>query len=425
MHLTDAAIKALKPREIRYYVRDDRGLYLEIFPTGGRAWRYRYRLNGKAEKVAIGKYPDLSLKAARQKRDEMAAMVANDQSPASRKQAAKVEVASATTMRKFGERYYREVVLPNVKDPKNLRRWLDKEIYPVLGNQPLRDITSSDVQAIVFRKRDNGRPASAGAIRNLLKRIFDYAIVCNAALTNPTLATPMRFITKARPRTRALSADEIKAYLQTLYRSNIRRQFKLALHIILLTLVRKSELLFAEWNDVDFVAGEWQVPQENSKTGQPHIIYMSRQVAEMFHELKALAGGSGLVLPSRSSLDKPFAKNALNQALEGVNFPIEPFTIHDLRRTGSTLLHEKGYPSDVVEKALNHTIGGVRGVYNRAQYAEQRKQMLQFWADYLEALATQNNRTVSTERSGEFRSEQPTVSIKAEKQKHQPEVVFD
>ncbi len=390
MQLTDVAIKALKPREIRFYVSDGRGLYLEIFPTGRRAWRYRYRLNGKAEKVAIGKYPELTLKAARQKRDELAAMVANDQSPARQKQLTKIEVASATTMRKFGERYYSEVVLPNVKDPKNLRRWLDKEIYPVLGKKSLRDITSADVQAIVFRKRDNGRPASAGAIRNLLKRIFDYAIVCNVALTNPTLATPMRFITKARPRTRALSPDEIKTYLQTLYRSNIRRQFKLALHIILLTLVRKSELLFAKWTDVDFAAGEWQIPQENSKTRQPHIVYMPRQVAEMFHELRALAGGSEWVLPSRSSLKEPFAKNALNQALEGVNFPIEPFTIHDLRRTGSTRLHEQGYPSDVVEKALNHTIGGVRGVYNRAEYGEQRKHMLQFWADYVETLANEN-----------------------------------
>ena len=110
---------------------------------------------------------------------------------------------------------------------------------------------------------------------------------------------------------------------------------------------------------------------------------------ELFRELKALAGDSEWALPSRSSLARPFAKNALNKALDGVNFPIDPFTIHDLRRTGSTSLHEKGYSSDVVEKALNHTFGGVRGVYNRAEYAEQRKEMLQFWADYVGTLATE------------------------------------
>jgi integrase len=390
MDLTDAAIKALKPRSIRYYVTDGRGLSLEIFPSGSMAWRFRYRLNGKPEKTALGRYPEMSLKAARHKRDEMASMVARGQSPAGQKRLAKVALASATTTREFGERYYKEVVLCSVKDPKNLRRWLDKEIYPVLGHKPLRDISAADVQTIVFRKRDNGSPASAAAIRNLIKRIFDYAIVCGVALTNPTLATPMRFVTKARPRTRALSPVEITAYIQTLYRSNIRRQFKLALHIILLTLVRKSELLFAKWQDVDFDSCEWQIPQENSKTGQSHIVYMSSQVVELFHELKVLAGDSEWVLPSRSSLAQPFAKNSLNQALEGVNFPIDPFTIHDLRRTGSTRLHEQGFSSDVVEKALNHTIGGVRGVYNRAEYAEQRKEMLQVWADYVGTLATEN-----------------------------------
>jgi len=394
MNLTDAAIKALKPRSIRYYVTDGRGLCLEVFPAGGMAWRYRYRLNGKAEKVALGKYPEITLKTARQKRDELASMVACGHSPASQKQLAKVALASAATMREFGERYFKDVVSQNVKEPYNLRRCLDREIYPVLGAKRLRDITAAEIQAIVFRKRDNGRPAAAAAIRNLLKRIFDYALVCGVVITNPTLATPMRFITKVRPKTRALSPVEITTYIQTLYRSNIRRQFKLALHIILLTLARKSELLFAKWRDVDFDSCEWQIPQENSKTGQPHIVYMSRQVVELFRELKALAGASEWVLPSRSSLTQPFAKNALNQALEGVNFPIAPFTIHDLRRTGATSLHEKGYSSDVVEKALNHTVGGVRGVYNRAEYSEQRKEMLQFWADYVEALASEKKDSV-------------------------------
>lgn len=389
--LTDVAINALKPRTVRYYVTDGRGLCLEVFPTGGLSWRFRYRLNGKAEKVALGKYPEMTLKAARRKRDELASMVASGQSPATQKQHMKVAIANAATIREFGERYYKDVVLRDVNDPRNLRRWLDKEIYPVLGSKLLRDVTAADVQAIVFRKRDNGSPASAGAIRNLIKRIFDYAVVCGVALTNPALATPMRFITRARPRTRALSAEEIGAYIQTLYRSNIRRQFKLAFHIILLTLIRKSELLFAKWRDLNLDSGEWQIPEENSKTGEPHIIYMSRQVVGMFCELKALAGASEWLLPSRSSPAKPFAKSALNQALEGVNFPIKPFTIHDLRRTGATRLGEMGFPSEVIEKALNHTIGGVRGIYNRAQYAEQRKQMLQCWADYVDRLATEDS----------------------------------
>lgn len=384
--LTELAIKALKPKAIRYYVGDNRGLWLEVFPTGRMAWRYRYRLNGRQEKIALGKYPQMTLKAARQKRDEMALMVSQGQSPAAEKQLAKRALAKTTTFREFAERYYEEIIVRERKDPIQLRRYLNKELIPAFGSKALGEISAGDIQTVVFRKRDHGFPAAAAQVRNLVKRIFDYAVVCQVVPSNPALATPTRFITRARPRTRALSPDEISVYLKTVYRSNIRRQFKLALHIILLTLVRKSELLFARWEHVDFSAAEWHIPQENSKTGQPHVVYMSQQVKVLFEELKALAGDSELVLPGRSSLKRPFAKNALNKALEGVNFPIEPFTIHDLRRTGSTRLHEMGFSSDVIEKALNHTIGGVRGVYNRAEYAEQRREMLQEWADYLDGL---------------------------------------
>lgn len=396
MALTDIAIRALKPREIRYYVKDERGLWLEVFPQGGMAWRYRYSLNGKPEKVAIGKYPEMSLKDARRKRDEFASLVAKGISPAEQKQLAKVALASATTVRVFGERYFKEVVERDRKDTKILRRCLDNEIFPAFGDKALRDVTPAEVQELVFRKRDNGFPAAAAVIRNLVKRLFDYGIVCRVATINPALATPTRFITKARPRTRALSEAEIKCYIQTLYRSSIRRQFKLALHFILLTLIRKSELLFAEWSEVDFDKEEWVIPEARTKSGRPHVVYLSRQATEILEELKALGSHSKLVMPGRSRLSKPFAKNALNQALEGINFDMDPFTIHDLRRTASTRLHEMGFSSDVVEKALNHTIGGVRGVYNRAEYAEPRKEMLQFWADYVESLATEGSVLFST-----------------------------
>jgi integrase len=389
MALTDTGIKALKTRETRYLVTDGRGLCVEVLPSGKLSWLYRYRFNGKPEKVAIGRYPEMSLKAARSERDQLAGLVSRGQSPASEKKLAKVALASNSTMRDFADRYYREVVVRNRKDPRSLRRYLDIEILPSLGGKTLRGVTAGDVQALVFRKRDNGQEAAAAAVRNLIKRMFDYAVVCGAAQVNPALALPTRFITKTRTRTRALSPDEIRVYLHTLYQSNIRRQFKLALHLILLTLVRKSEMLLAQWKDVDLEAGEWHIPAEHSKTGQPHIVYLSTQGADLFREFKALAGESVWVMPGRSSLARPFAHNAMNQAMGNITFKIAPFTIHDLRRTGATLLSEKGFSSDVVEKALNHTIGGVRGVYNRAEYAKQRKEMLQFWADYVEGLASE------------------------------------
>ncbi len=389
MPLTETYIKCLKPRSNVYAVSDFEGLSLEVPSFGVSAWRYRYSLHGKAEKVSVGRYPAISLVAARKRREEYAEMVANGRSPARHKQAEKLALASTTTVFEFAERYFREIVERDCKDPKPIRRYLDNEIYPRLAEKAVREVTSADVQAIVFRKRDGGAPAAAAQIRNLLKRMFEYAMANGIIALNPALTIPMRFITQSRPRTRALSPGELQIYLQTLYQSNIRRQFKLALHQILLTLTRKSELIFARWEHIDFEAAEWQIPAENSKTRAPHIVYLSRQSVDIFLELQSLGGGSPWVIPSRSSLTKPFSTTALNQALEGVSFAIPPFTIHDMRRTGSTLLHEKGFSSDVIEKALNHTIGGVRGIYNRAQYSDQRRKMLQFWADYVEGLASE------------------------------------
>jgi integrase len=386
MSLTDFKIKSLKPQGRRYSLSDGRGLNLEIQPSGTASWQFRYRFNGKLEKISIGKYPMITLKEARAKRDELAMMVFRGESPLKQKQLEKLAVANSSTVQDFCERYFKEVIQRDRKDSIQLRRYLDKEIYPAFGSRPMKDVTAQDVQRLVFSKRDNGFESAAAQIRNLVKRVFDYAIVCGLVTINPALATPMRFITRARPRTRALSPDEIKTYLDVLYRSNIRRQFKLSLHIILLTLVRKSELLLARWENIDFEHSEWLIPETNSKTGKPHTVYMSRQVKEMFEEMRTLCRESELVLPGRGTLRRPFAKNALNKALEGVNIPIAPFTIHDLRRTGSTILHEQGFSSDVIEKALNHSIGGVRGIYNRAQYSEQRRQMLQAWADYVDQL---------------------------------------
>lgn len=389
MALTDRGIRSLEPKGTRYLVTDERGLCLEVLPSGKRSWVFRYRFKGRPEKVSLGRYPDLSLKAARTERDKQATLLASGRSPAGEKRLAKMAITRDCTMGEFSERYYHDLVLRDRKDPKDIRRYLDNEVIPAFGPKPLSQVTAADVQTLVFRKRDNGQESAAAQIRNLIKRIFDYAVVCGVAQTNPAMALPVRFITRVRSRTRALTPDEIRIYLHTLYRSNIRRQFKLALHLILLTLVRKAELLLAQWKDVDLEGGEWRIPLENSKTEQPHAVYLSRQATKLLQELKALAGGSIWVMPGRSDLSKPFSHNAMNQAMGSITFEIPPFTIHDLRRTGSTLLHEQGFASDVIEKALNHDIKGVRGVYNRAEYAEQRRQMLQFWADYVEALATE------------------------------------
>ncbi len=393
MALTDTALKALKPKDKTYTVTDNRGLYVEVFPTGGIVWRYRYRLNGKYEKLTLGKYPALTLRNARLKRDDAAQQVAMGESPAKKKQQAKVAGAENATITEFAERFFKDIQSRDRKDVTMPRRYLEKDILPHIGDKPIKDLTAEDVRIVIWRKKEQGFDAAAGQVRGLLKRMLDYALTCGLIQANPVMALPMRHVYRAVSRDRALSQDEIRRFLRAVQTSNIRRQFKIALQLILMTLVRKSELMLAQWKDVHLDEGEWHIPVENSKTGKPHIIYLSTQVRTLFEELKPLASSSVWVLPGRGTLTKPFAHNALNQALktslQGQDIPA--FTIHDLRRTASTLLHEQGWPSDVVEKALNHTIGGVRGVYNRAEYAAQRQQMLQAWSDEIDRLAPVDN----------------------------------
>ena len=371
-------------------VSDGRGLSLDVLPSGKMSWLYRYSSDGKRGKVALGAYPDLTLRKAREKRDDLAAQVASGKSPAVEAKQRRAGRSTNPTVKEFGERYFKEQVVKRWKDPKAIRRYLDNEIFPPLGEKALKDVNALDVQALVYRKRDNGQVQAAMQLRNVLKQMFAYAIETQLVTINPAVMVATRFIGKARKRSRVLTPSEIRLYLRTVYQSNIRRQFKLALHIILLTLSRKSELLLARWEHVDFEAGEWLIPEENAKTAKPHIVYLSAQVAAMFRELKALAGDSELVMPGRGSLIKPFAANALNKALEGLTFAMDPLTIHDLRRTGATVLTEHGFNSDVIEKALSHEAGGIRAVYIVAEFAEQRKKMLQWWADYVDSIVNES-----------------------------------
>ncbi len=402
MRLTDTAIKALKPKDRRYDITDKDGLYLEVYPTGGKAWRYRYRVHGKRERVTLGKYPAVSLKAARVKRDELAVKVAAGSSPATEKRVERAHWTASMTVRGFGERYYREVVCKDRKKPGYMLRYLKKDIYPAIGDKAIGDVTAEDVRSVIWQKKDHGFDAAAGQIRGLLKRMLDYGVTLGVIGVNPVHALPMRHIHKPRSRERSLSPKEIQAFLHTVYASNMRRQFKLALHALLLTLVRKSELLNARWEDVDLEKTEWHIPAENSKTGKPHIVYLSSQAVDLFRELRHLSAGSELVLPCRSSLTKPFSDNALNKAFgEAVrDRDISYFTIHDLRRTASTLLHEAGFNSDWIEKSLAHEQKGVRGIYNRAEYADQRRNMLQWWADFVDS-QIEEGRTVIIGRFGE------------------------
>lgn len=385
MPLSDTKLRALRPREKTYQVSDGRGLFIEVLPTGKRVWRLRYRFQGRQEKVTLGEYPSYSLVVARRWCEECRAQVARGVSPMREKRAAKERENGATHVDELAQKWLDEVVARDVKDPKNIKRALSKDILPAIGKKKLSEVTPIDVLTIVDRIKARGAPQMALVTRNFVKRMYAYAIARHLVDQNPAAAIEARYIATPKPRTVFLSPEEVGVLMRAIYKSDMKRANKLALHLLLLTLVRKSELVEATWDEVNFDEQRWEIPAARMKKDRPHIVYLSTQALALFQELGQLSYGSDHVLPSRSNSRKPISKSALNAAIRTIRVDLKPFVIHDFRRTASTLLHENGFNSDVIEKALAHEQTGVRGVYNRAEYADQRRELLQWWADFIEA----------------------------------------
>jgi integrase len=384
--LTVARIRGFEPKASRYMVADGGGLAIEVMPNAARYWRYRYRLGGRANTVGLGKFPEVGLADARARRDALAAAVRDGDSPADQKRKERAKALRSVTVREFAERYYAEVVQEARKEPRAVRRYLERDIYPALGSMALGKVNAQDMQVLIFARRDAGRRQAALAIRNLLKRIWDYAITCGAAAENPAKATPAKFIARATKRTRKLSEAEIGVFLRALDAARIEERYKISLLLILLNLVRKSELRRARWEHINLERGEWTIPEENAKNKRELLIPLSRQSVELFRRLRALDPGGVLVLPMAISRTQPLSASTLNRVLYQVPTGLPHFTIHDLRRTASTRLNEMEYNKLWIEKALNHTEKGVSGIYNRAEYARQRREMLQAWANYVDSL---------------------------------------
>jgi integrase len=390
--LTDTKIKALRPRSARYRISDTGGLLLEVMPSGSKVWRFRYQLHGvRHAALTIGCYPEISLLIARKQRDEWASLVANGHSPKNAVAAMKAE--KLNTIQPFAEMWMCEQMADKSDSyTKNVERVLRKDIFPMMGRTPLRDLTPSDVMALCDRIKSRGSPKMALFSRNVLKRMYDFAIARQLAISNPAAALVARFIATEESRTRVLSPSEIGLVMRAVYASDIRRPLKLALHLLMITMVRKTELTEATWAEFDLVQGVWDVPAERMKMDKPHRIYLSLQAVELIYELQQLAGRSKFLFPtSRGDLDQPISKSTLNQAVRALSLEIQHFVLHDFRRTASTHLHEQGYSSDAIEMALAHKLTGIKGVYNRAEYADQRRVILQTWADFVQAqLATSN-----------------------------------
>lgn len=429
MALTDTKLRSLKTAEKAYQEADEGGLFVEVMPGGTKVWRLRYRIGGrgsKQEKITLGDYPAYSLADARAWREDCKVLTKRGLSPMALKRgdavpaaatpevrelaqtflrhwcwravektkAKEAEALAATTVEAFARHWYAEIAEPSNSNPRNIKRVLEKDVIPAIGSKQISDVTVTDVLAITDKIKARGADQMALQTRNVLKRLFAYAIAREKASFNPAAAVEAKFIATAKSRDVALSPDEIGRLLRAIYQSSMKRAQKLALHLLILCMVRKSELIEAKWEEIDFEKAEWAIPGERMKKDKPHLVPLSGQALAMFEELKGLASGSEWIFPSRGDLHKPIAKSTLNVAVRTLEHDVQDFVIHDFRRTASTHLHEAGFNSDWIEKALAHETKGIRGVYNRAQYMEQRRNMLQWWADFVDSQIEEGRKVI-------------------------------
>ena len=392
--LTDAALKALKPKEKLYKVTDRDGMYVLVTPNGTLSFRLDYRLNGRRETVVFGKYgpTGLSLARAREKCIDAKRAISEGRSPAIEKQREKRRLLEAKSFGEFGEKWL--LAGPMAESTRSMRRSVfEREMLPIWRKRLLNEITPNDLRAHCAAIVERGAPATAIHVRDILKQIYGFAILHGEKVANPADEVGPASIASFVPRDRSLSPAEIRVMLKQLEHVATLPTIRLGLRLYLLTMVRKSELLDATWSEIDFVNAVWSIPKERMKRSKAHNVYLSRQVLDIFIALKTCAGNSKYVLPSRYDADAPMSRATFNRVTYLVveqarkeGLPLEPFTVHDLRRTGSTILNELGFNSDWIEKCLAHEDGrSSRGIYNKAEYEVQRRHMMQEWSNIVEA----------------------------------------
>ncbi|MBB5400430.1 tyrosine-type recombinase/integrase [Paraburkholderia youngii] len=376
--LTESEIRALEPRATRYCVADGNGLVIEVMTTGTKVWRFRYTLNGKRQPLAtIGDYRMISLRVARAKAQRYAALVAQGISPVATARRDRGAESKADVLREAAELYL-ATALAGKSDEyrRTTRRALDKDVLPAIGNKPIGAVTADDIVAICERIKSRGAPKMALHTRNVVKRLYAYLIARQLATSNPAEVVPARSIATFDSRTRVLSGAEIGFMLRTIDTSNIRRPLKLALHLLVLTMARKSDLIESRWAEFDLDNALWTIPAARLNAREDRIVRLPRQAVALLRELQRARTSETYVFPSVRGDDRPIAKSTLNQAVKALGLDVEHFVLHDFRRTASTHLRDMEQQSATTRDITNR---------EATDEAARDRRMLQSWADFVDS----------------------------------------
>ncbi|WP_036246922.1 integrase arm-type DNA-binding domain-containing protein [Methylobacter sp. BBA5.1] len=397
--LKDSAIKSAKPDIKDKRLNDGDGLYLLIKPSGARWWRFDYSIDSKRKTLSLGTYPDTSLADARRKAEEARKLAANGIDPSDTRKAVKKARHEATENEKrikaglpivgsfedIAGQWFRSIKHQIAEQTYNIKLSRFRTyVFPVIGGMDIKAVKSPDIMAVI-KTIDSGKTATAKALRAEISAVFGYAIA--HGLADYDVAQPVAKMLKSHQgnhRPALTNPADVGRLLRDIDAYNGTFTVKSALRLLPVLFCRPGELRLMEWAGIDIEAKEWRYLA--SKTGINHIVPLSSQAIKILTELRPVTGHSEYVFPKGSDYTKPMSKRTIQNALQIMGYD-DIHCAHGFRTTASTLLNEQGWSPDAIERQLCHMPkDAVRAAYNRAQYLEERRKMMQAWADYLDSL---------------------------------------
>lgn len=399
--LTDKKINAAKPRAKPWPMADGGGLYVDILASGSKVWRYSYGFEGKRTKVTIGPWPLVGIKAARDAHEKLRGQLLEGVNPAQKKQADRLDrstkVAQAETFESFAKVWIAEKLSQlTQRSQRQTLRWLENDIYPVIGKIPLGDVHARDVLKLLEGMRNT--PTKAHNIRAIIERIYQYAALKLLVTINP--ATAMKGLIDKPPAAHypPLKPGAIHSFVEAVRTCGAHQGTRLAVEFLMLTVVRKDNVCKARWEHIDLEAKTWTIPGRTvggngyMKADRPHTVYLSAQAMKLLEKARQLSGDSEWVFPSVHRLSLPMNEVAINHLFSRLraagSIPAE-FRPHGLRSTASTMMNEQGIAPDVVEAILAHKEkNATRGSYNHATYTRAVTEALQWYADRIDQLVS-------------------------------------
>jgi integrase len=397
MPLTDVACRNASCPPDRPYIRlpDGGGLYLEVTAAGGKLWRWKFRHLGKEKRLSLGKYPTVPLVAARRERDKAAALLRDGTDPAEARQDAKRArlVASERSFEAVARRWWSDWKADKTeRHARYMLTRLEADAFPELGAKAVDELTAPAFVRMAKRIEARGASELPRRLLEACGQVMRYAVAHGLAERNPVADVKPADVLKPRQveNYARVGTDELPELLRRIEVYNGSPYTRLALRLIALTFVRTGELIGARWQEFDLDAAEWRIPPERTKRRRLHLVPLSRQAVEALNCLRTIRGadrctGAAMVFPGERDHDKPMSNNTILKALERMGY-FGRMTGHGFRGVASTALNEMGYRVDVIEAQLAHVQGNkVRAAYNHAQYLDERRELMQAWADWLDA----------------------------------------